>query len=316
MISNKLWTLALCIFLTGSAVQAQSRSGISVKATGQVKLKPDVLELEGHVNGNAELAADAITKFRSNRQRAVEALEALQIPNLKISAGRVELTSALDQAAQQAMRRGMAVTGSTNRPLDVSEPLSIRIDGIDKLTQDQVIETLVKILDAGKDAGVTLGAKDQPGYNPYTGQYNSGGTALARFRLSDVESARQKAFEDAMTNAQKQGERLAKLAGLKLGKVRAINESTANQTARQQVNVVYAYMPPNQEQEAELFTSPSLQDITVSAVIEVDFDVINIARPEAGLTPDKFQPEPAKKPVPSDEFEPKPAKKPVPDKEV
>ena len=185
--------------------------------------------------------------------------------------------------------RGMAATASANRPLNVAEPLSIRIDGIDKMTQDQIIETLVKILDAGKDAGITLGAKDTPGYNPYTGQYNTAGSALARFRLSDVEGARQKAFEDAMSNAQKQGERLAKLAGLKLGKVRAINESTANQAARQQVNVVYAYMPPNQEQEAELFTSSSLQDITVSAVIEVDFDVEPTLKATATQT-DEFAP--------------------------
>lgn len=283
ILRKQILAAALALLLSSTWVCAQSRTGISVKATGQVKLKPDVLELEGHVSGNAELAADAITKFRSNRQRAVEAIEALQIPSLKINAGRIDITSALDQAAQQAMMRGMAATASANRPLNVAEPLSIRIDGIDKLSQDQIIETLVKILDAGKDAGVTLGAKDQPGYNPYTGQYNTGGSALARFRLSDVEGARQKAFDDAMSNAQKQGERLAKLAGLKLGKVRAINESTAAPTAtRQQVNVVYAYMPPNQEQEAELFTSSSLQDITVSAVIEVDFEVQSVTTTSGG----------------------------------
>ena len=271
--SKQILAATLALLLSSTWVCAQGRTGISVKATGQVKLKPDVLELEGHVSGNAELAADAITKFRSNRQRAVEAIEALQISGLKINPGRIDITSAMDQAAQQAMMRGMAATASANRPLNVAEPLSIRIDGIDKMTQDQIIETLVKILDAGKDAGVTLGAKDTPGYNPYTGQYNTNGSALARFRLSDVEGARQKAFEDAMTNAQKQADKLAKLAGLKLGKVRAINESQANQNPRQQVNVVYAYVPPNQEQEAELFTSSSLQDITVSAVIEVDFEV-------------------------------------------
>lgn len=272
-IPRRFFAAVLALLICGDCVMAQSRTGISVKATGQVKLKPDVLELEGHVSGNAELAADAITKFRSNRQRAVEAIEALQIPNLKVNPGRIDLTSAAEQANQRVIVNGVMNTPNANRPLNVAEPLSIRIDGIDKMSQDQIIETLVKILDAGKDAGVTLGAKDLPVYNPYTGGYNTGGAALARFRLSDVEGARQKAFEDAMSNAQKQGERLAKLAGLKLGKVRAINESQPGSTARQAVNVVYAYTPPNQEQEAELFTSSSLQDITVAAVIEVDFDV-------------------------------------------
>ena len=254
---------------------AQGRNGISVKATGVVKLRADVLELEGRVSGNAELAGDAITKYRSNRVRSVEAIEALQIPGLKVKGGRIEITSALDQAAQQAMMRGMAAQASANRPLNVAEPLSIRVDGIDKLTDEQIIETLVKILDAGKDAGITLGAKEgQPAYNPYTGQFNNNGQALARFRLSDVEGARQKAFEDAMKNATRQGERLAKLANVTLGKVRSINESAAATTTQpQQFNPYMAYMTQDANKEAELFTSSSLQEITVSAVIDVEFEV-------------------------------------------
>ena len=272
--SKPLLVVGLALLIANSTCWAQGRTGISVKATGTVKLRADVLELEGHVSGNAELAGDAITKYRSNRQRAVEAIEALQVPALKVNSGRIDITSAMDAAAQQAMQRGMAATASANRPLNVSEPLSIRIDGIDKLTNEEIMETLVKILDAGKDAGITLGAKaGQPAYNPYTGGYNTSGSALARFRLSDVEGSRQKAFEDAMKNATRQGERLAKLAGLKLGKVRSINESAASTQQNQQFNPYLAYMTQDSDKEAELFTSSSLQDITVSAVIDVEFEV-------------------------------------------
>ena len=286
--AKHLLIVSLAMLLTSSPSFAQGKTGISVKATGVVKLRADVLELEGQVSGNAELAGDAITKYRSNRQRAVEAIEALQIPSLKVNSGRIEITSAMDAAAQQAMMRGMAATASANRPLSVSEPLSIRIDGIDKLTNEQIIETLVKILDAGKDAGITLGAKaGQPAYNPYTGGYNTAGSALARFRLSDVEGSRQKAFEDAMKNATRQGERLAKLAGLKLGKVRSINESAAATSQTQQFNPYLAFMTQDADKEAELFTSPSLQDITVSAVIDVEFEVeaeaVKAEEPPKGL---------------------------------
>ncbi len=277
--SKPLLIVGLALLLSSSTSFAQGRTGISVKATGTVKLRADVLELEGQVSGNAELAGDAITKYRSNRQRAVEAIEALQIPSLKVNSGRIDITSAMDAQAQQAMQRGMAAVASANRPLNVSEPLSIRIDGIDKLTNEEIMETLVKILDAGKDAGITLGAKaGQPAYNPYTGGYNTSGTALARFRLSDVEGARQKAFEDAMKNASRQGERLAKLAGLKLGKVRSINESSAPASQAQQFNP-YAFMTQDADKEAELFTSSSLQEITVSAVIDVEFEVEAVEDP-------------------------------------
>ncbi len=273
------WTRLLLVVLTITASapdgRAQGRTGVAVKATGSVKLRPDVLELVGQVSGNAELAGDAITKYRSNRQRAIEGIEALQIPQLKVEAGRIEITSVADQASQMAMRRGMPAAASSSRPLNVSEPLAIRIDGIDKLTNEQIIETLVKIVDAGKDAGITLGANSgaTQTYNPYTGSYEMPGSSMARFRLSDVEGARQKAFEDAMKNAQRQGERLAKLAGVKLGKVRAINEVPASPTIQaQQVNI-YGIMTPDSGKEAELFTSSSLQEITVSASIDVEFEV-------------------------------------------
>ncbi len=268
-----LLVVSLTLLLTSSTSFAQSKSGISVKATGVVKLRADVLELQGHVSGNAELAGDAITKYRSNRQRAVEALEALQIPSLKVSSGRIEITSAVDAATQRAMQQGMAVQASANRPLNVAEPLTIRIDGIDKLTNDQIMETLVKILDTGKDAGVTLGARDLPAYNPYTGGLNTSGSALARFRLSDVEGSRQKAFDDAMQNATRQGERLAKLAHLKLGRVRSINEAPPVANQANQLSVIYGLMAQDADKEAELFTSSSLQDITVSATIDVEFEV-------------------------------------------
>ena len=268
-----LLVVGLTMLLWSAPTVAQNRSGISVKATGVVKLRADVLELEGQIRGNAELAGDAISKYRSNREHAVEALEALQIPGMKINKGRIEITAAMDPAAQQAMMRGMPAAPSANRPLNVAEPITIRIDGIDKLTDEQIIETLVKILDAGRDAGITLGGKGgTPQYNPFTGGFNNSSSTLARFRLSDVEGARQKAFEDAMKNASRQGERLAKLANLKLGKVQAIHESSAPATNVQQRQYnPYMMMPSDSEEEAELFTSSSLQEITVSATIDVEF---------------------------------------------
>lgn len=261
------------LLVVSPSVRAENRSGIAVKATGVVKLRADVLEMEGQVGGNAEIASDAITKYRSNRQRAVEAIEALQIPQLKIDAGRIEITSGMDAAQIQARMRGMAVQAGANRPLNVSEPLSIRLDGIDKLTNDQILETLIKIVDAGKDAGIALGGKaGNPTYNPFTGSYESEGPALARFRLSDVEGARQKAFEEAMKNARRQAERLAKLAELPLGSVRSITETTVTQQP-QPVNYAYGVMTSTTDQEARSFTSPSLQDITVTASVDVEFEI-------------------------------------------
>ena len=97
---NTLLVVGMTILWSSSAIFAQGKSGISVKATGVVKLRAGVLELEGQVSGNAELAGDAITKYRSSRQRAIEAIEALQIPDLKVLSGRIEVAAGADAAEQ------------------------------------------------------------------------------------------------------------------------------------------------------------------------------------------------------------------------
>ncbi len=267
--------LGLVLLPSVPSVYAQGKSGVAVKATAVVKLRADLLEIDANVSGNSELAGDAITKYRNNRQRAVDAIEALQIPGLKVSSGRIDITSQPDAGSQQARMRGMPAAPSLNRPLNLAEPLIIRIEGVDKLTNDQILETLVKIVDAGKDAGISIGGPEgQATFNPYVGNYVSSGASVVRFRLSDVEGARQQAFDEAMKNARRQGERLAKLAGLKLGRVRSINEtsSTPTSTGNNQVNPFLAMMNVSADKEAELFTTSSLQDIPVTASIDVEFE--------------------------------------------
>ena len=268
--------VGLALFMAVPSAFAQGKSGISVKATGMVKLRADVMEIDANVSGNSELAGDAITKYRNNRQRAVEAIEALQIPGLTVKSSRIDITGLADAASQQARMRGVPSTPSANRPLNFAEPLVLRIDGVDKLTNDQILETLVKIVDAGKDAGIIIGGPDgQPVYNQFTGSYQANGAAMVRFRLSDVEGARQKAFSEAMTNARRQGERLAKLAGVNLGSVRSISETapgTGNNSSNQ-INQILAMMNAGADKEAEQFSSNSLQDISVTASIDVEFEV-------------------------------------------
>src|SRR5437762_12046832 len=58
--------------------------GISVAGSGEVKAKPKVVEINATVSGDAELAADAIVKYRDARRRAVDALNGLKLEGLKI----------------------------------------------------------------------------------------------------------------------------------------------------------------------------------------------------------------------------------------
>jgi len=252
-----------------SAQENSANRGILVAGTGEAKARANVVELAGAVNGEAELASDAITKYRDNRQRAVEAIENLKIEGLKIEGGGVTINSALSAQAIQAMQQGMAATGIGNNRLQVTEPLKIRIDGIDKLSTEELLEVLVRIVDAGKDAGVAIGPNIE--YNPYVYNPRQGQpTSLATFKLGDTRDVRQRAYEAAIKDAREQAERLAKLSGVKLGRVTSVREGT--NAPGSNVNVMYYYGSPLPD-ENDRYTTSKLEEISVKIVLQVEFAI-------------------------------------------
>jgi uncharacterized protein YggE len=264
--------LALLMAALGSSAIAQDyqpSKGILVAGTGEAKARPNLVELGGTVSGDAELASDAITKYRDNRQRAIEAIENLKVEGLKVEGGGVTINSTLSAQAMQQMMQGMPSSGTGNNRLQVSEPLTIRLEGVDKLSTEELLETLVRIVDAGKDAGVVIGPSQE--YNPYVYNARAGqASSLAKFRMTDIKDLRATAYEGAIADARQQAERLAKLSGVKLGRVTSVREGAPQNPSN--VNVMYYYGAPTNEQ-AEAFTTNKLEDITVKIVLQVEFAI-------------------------------------------
>jgi uncharacterized protein YggE len=262
-------TVAILAGLCGMAAAADSsNSGIAVAGTGESKGKPTVVELSGTVTGEAELASDAITKYRDNRQRAVEAMENLKIEGLKVEGSGVSINSALSPQAMQQMMNGMGASGTGNARLQVSEQLTIRIQGVDKMSTEELLAMLVRIVDAGKDAGIAIGPNIDINQYYYTGRMNQA-QGLARFRMTDVKELRAQAYTAAIKDAREQAERLAMLSGVKLGRVTSVREGAPQNT---NVNVVY-YAAPSSSNEADKYTTNKLEDITVKIVLQVEFAI-------------------------------------------
>ena len=267
-----LFILAACDFLSvgGASGRAQElrprTTGISVIGVGEVKIRPNLIELEGKVSGAAELANDAAVKYRSNRKQAIDTIEAAQVPGLKVQPGKVEITSAADPSAMQAMMRGMPAQTS-NQQLTFVEPLVLRVEGVDSLTDEQVMERVVKVFDVCKDAGLAFGT---PQYNPYYGGFQGTG-GLITFKLANEEEARGQAMEKAMASAKSQAERLAKLSGAKLGKVKSIREGAPPTQSNPYPYVIYGYVPPTSDKSK--YSTPNLEPIPVSCTLEVEFEI-------------------------------------------
>lgn len=266
---RNLSAFAFILGLISTTVVAAENEGITVVGVGKVEAQPTIVEMSGTVIGDAELAGDAVTKYRGNRQGAVEALTALNIEGLTIDGGGIAIKSEMNQAQIQAMRQGMAAPAGNNK-LSISEPLKLRMTGVDQMDTEQLLETIVKIVDAGKDAGVIIGPKLD--YNPYYGYQGNTSDSMATFKLDNVDEVKAKAYEKAIADARKQAQRLADLAGVQLGRVTAIREGAVPTNNRTQ-QVVYAYPGMTTQQDDDQFSSADLKEITVSIVLQVDFAI-------------------------------------------
>lgn len=271
-------TLNLVLFVCWGAnvltVSADEANGITVVGMGSIEAKPSVVELTGMVIGQGQLAGDAVTKYHGNRRRAETAFKNLNIPGLEIVEEGMSLYSSLNASQMQAMMRGMAVNNTQSQQLSVSEMLKIRLTGIDKLSSQELLETIVKIVDSGKDAGVIIGNDTTP---TIPGQYNpsKARNTMATFKVTNVGKLKEEAYQKAVQDAKTQAEKLAKLTGVKLGKVVSINGDGG---VPKSSSVVYypgysrssmtANTGKNDEQPSSL-----LKNIPISVSVRVTFSI-------------------------------------------
>ena len=256
------------------AVCAEEGEGITVVGVGSVEAKPSVVELTGMVIGQGQLAGDAVTKFHGNRRRAETAFKNLNIPGLVIVEDGMSLYSSLNASQMQAMMQGMAVNNTQTQNLSVSETIKLRLTGIDKLSSQELLETIVRIVDSGKDAGVVIGNNTTP---PIPGVYDRSRArnTMATFKVTNVKKLKEDAYHKAIENAKTQAEKLAKLSGVKLGKVTSINGQGGTQKGS---TVVYNYgitqgSTNASEQESDEQPSDLFKPIPISAVVKVTFSI-------------------------------------------
>jgi uncharacterized protein YggE len=234
---------------------AEPTSYVSVTGTGEVAAKPDVVEILGIAQGKGELAGDALTEFRDVVAQAVETLESLEIDGLTVSSKGFSIgPSVVDSRSRLILQPGQTADPPT---MTLSEPFRIRIAGVDKIDREQLLDTIVKVIDAAQETGLQMGkalseldryrSGPQPGY--------------LVFRLSDTSPFRQQALEKAVQDARARATRLAELADVTLGAVYSIEETS------------YTTYVPSSMRDAEPNTSPAFEQIQVSVNVRVRYRV-------------------------------------------
>ena len=156
-----------CVTVVGlSAVRAaRAEEGIVVRGSGSATGRPTQVEMSATIGADAELAADAIVKFRDAKKRALAAMAALKNPDLTIVSGGVSIGGggANDANAQMMAMRGIQVPAGGQK-VRISETSRIVLAHTDKLEPDVLMEKLLKVLDVAKDAGFQVGPAPATNY--------------------------------------------------------------------------------------------------------------------------------------------------------
>lgn len=274
---GKNFALAVLVLLFASGrLWAVGEEGISVSGSGEVMAKPNVLEIDLVASGSAELTGDALVKYRSSLQRTLEAFEGLKIKNLKIEQRGLGVENS---AAAQAMQ--MRFNGGGNVPtkstFDISRSLKLVLRDVNKLSEEELTDTVSKLLDTAKDSGATVGNSTSAAMTMARIYGQQMASSVVTFVVDDLDAVRQQAYTQAFEQAQSRAQRLADLAGAKLGPVISVEESmsVAPDESNGQMRVmaaVYGWQMSQNKQESRV-TSEKLADIPISVTLKVRFGI-------------------------------------------
>ena len=212
------------------APAAAAARTITVAGTGQAKAKPTQVEFSATVSAEAELASDAIVKHRDTKRRALKAIEGLKLPALATKSKGFSVSQATDPNAQQMMMRGQTPT-NTKQQVQVSEQMDLVLKDADKLPDEELMNTVLKILDTARDAGLVVGPGGPKSYQQMMimAQMGQSGGGLVTFTVPETAAAavRAQAYQRGMDDAKAKAQRLAELAGAKLGRIVSVQDQGA-----------------------------------------------------------------------------------------
>ncbi len=207
---------------TAGGASDDPSKGITVTGVGTVDAVPDEAEFSLGITTKGRTAREALTANSARMQRLIAALKAAGVDERDIRTQDVSVGQSYEGGAEST--NGYAATNS----------VSVRIRQIDR-------------------AGTILEAASQAGANQVYGP------ALTR---EDRDGFEQKALEQAVVNARKRADTLAKAAGVDLGRVTAIVEGTER-------GVIYANgkVAMDSATSAEVPIEKGTEEITASVTV-------------------------------------------------
>jgi len=258
------------------ATFAVAEDGISVTGTATVKGKPTEVEITGTITGEGEVANDASVKFRDGKKKATEAIDNLKNADLTMQTEGSDIHEVMDPAQQQRMMQGMGAGESPKVRVQISEKVKLRLKNVDKLDTDKLFETVLKLIDTSRDAGIAIGAAAPMNYYQMQMEMQNGGGGggnLVQFKIPDTTDLQNEAYKQAIADARAKAQRVADLSGVKLGKVLSVHDNGVN-SGQNNPNPYNPYNNGNSTNQVDKeASSGTLGDIPITVTLQVQFAI-------------------------------------------
>ena len=247
--------------------------GIAVSGTGEMRAKPDIVEVNLRISGNAEITDDAIVKHRDAKQRVLDAFKALKMDNIKFDEQNLGLRPGGNaQQAYQAAMNGDTTNLSKRTQIEITSNLRLRLTDIANETQEDLMKKIGKLLDVAQDSGAAIGPSQQELSMAYRyGRMPDG--VIVNFIISDVAEIREKVYQLAIEDAKKRAERLARLSGVTLGSPVSIQEVMVSGESGSRVSQPWEYVAAQAEPNKGEVSSNTFSESRFQVKLMVRFGI-------------------------------------------
>ena len=268
---------ALCCWFLLAGPLLAAENGILVVGSGSVLAKPTHLEIVLQTAGQGELTGDAVVKYRGALSRLTEAFAELDVPNLSLQQEALGVASASAGGQAYAIQVGGQPNPPAGKtPVTISRSVRLTVGAIDELDEEQLTETVSLLIDTAKDSGATVGKSTANAMLArMMGQQMS--SSIVTFVVDKVEPLRAEAYQIAFAEARQKAERLAELAGARVGPVLSVEETALPSSHENPQVAMMAMMyglSQQSDKEESRVTSDKLEEIPIRVNLQVRFSLV------------------------------------------
>jgi uncharacterized protein YggE len=217
--------LVAAVVMPVGRLAAQQPGTITVTGSGAASAPPSHAVVKGKLHVAGESGEKALESYRELRDELEKKLAGGETTRTSVRfrgeqivpAGSPEMAAALGGGGFG----GGAIAPAASGQFSVVDLVELRVDFMGDMERAQATEKIAELIDAASAAGVSFGIAS----NPFSMAMGSAlAQGVAEFRLENPAAVREQAYAAAIADARQRAERLAALAGGKLGKVVSIEE--------------------------------------------------------------------------------------------